>query len=216
MDAYDLPAYRFVNLEKANGVYVDITATMKPGTTKPEMQQMLRNLLVERFHLQAREEIREGTVYELSVERGGQKLKERLDNPPPGDPSLSKSALKMGADGMPDFPAIAGRITGGFGSPGKTRALGTNVPLGDLAAYLEPRLRAPVIDVTGLKGKYDFRLDFVDPNYEASLLLETPQIEMFPPIPSALSSQLGLRLETKKGQVAFLVIESVNKTPTEN
>ncbi len=217
MDAYGLDAYRLVNLEKAQGINVELTATMKPGTTKLEMQQMLQNLLADRFHLKVRRDTREGTVYELSVEKGGHKLKENLEDPPPADPSsISTRELKMGADGMPDFPAIAGRITGGFGTPGKTRALGTNVPIVELVAYLEPRLKAPVTDVTSLKGKYDFRLDYVDPNYDPVVSTDGSSMETFPPIPSALRSQLGLQLEKRKGQVEYLVIESMDKTPTEN
>ena len=114
---------------------------------------------------------------------------------------------------MPDFPSVAGQITGGFGSPLKTRAIGTDVPVSDLATYLESRLKAPVIDKTGLKGTYDFRLDFVDPNYDSPL---APNADAFPPLPSALNSQLGLRLESKKGPVSYLVIESIDKTQTEN
>jgi uncharacterized protein (TIGR03435 family) len=217
MDAYGMDAYRLLGLEKAQGINVELTATMKPGTTKLEMQQMLQNMLSDRFHLKVRRGMREGVVYELSVEKGGPKLKESLDDSLPADSdSISTRPLKMGADGMPDFPTIAGRITGGFGTSYKARALGTSVPIGELTAYLEPRLKAPVIDATGLKGKYDFRLDFIDPNYDVAVLPDASNVETFPPIPSALRSQLGLHLEKRHGQVEYLVIESMDKTPTEN
>ncbi len=166
-DAYGLETYQLINIEKATGIYVEITATMKPGTTKVEMQQMLQNLLADRFHLKTRKEMRDGTVHELSVEKSGSKLKERFDNPPPVDPSsLSAGPLKMAADGMQDYPAIDGHITGGFRIPPKIQAIGTFVTIGELAVYLESRLRAPVIDVTGLKGRYDFRLDYLEPSYD--------------------------------------------------
>ncbi len=211
MDAYSLAPYRLVNTEKANGIYVDISATMKPGTTRVEMQQMLQNLLAERLHLRTRTEMRDSTVYELAVEKGGPKLKAHVESR--SAPNTIAGPLKTGADGMPDFPSVAGQITGGFGSPLKTRAIGTAVPVSDLATYLESRLRAPVTDKTGLQGTYDFRLDFLDPNYDNPL---SPDADAFPPLPAALSSQLGLRLESKKGPVPYLVIESIDKTPTEN
>jgi uncharacterized protein (TIGR03435 family) len=211
MDAYGIESYRLAGIEKAENIYVDITATMKPGTTKVEMQQMLQNLLAERFHLKVKREVREGTVYELSVDKGGAKLKERFDDPPSGDvPNMN--GLKMGPDGMPDFPAVAGRITGGFGTPLKSRAIGTSVTMADLAAYFEVHLKAPIIDMTGLKGKYDFRLDYMSPTWDGP----NTEGERFPPLPNAFSSQLGLLLKKTKGPVTYIAIESLDKTPTDN
>jgi len=70
--------------------------------------------------------------------------------------------------------------------------------------------------VTGLRGKYDFHLDFLDPIYDTIPPPDGPAEERFPPISSALSSQLGLRLEKTKGSVEYVVIESLDKIPTEN
>ncbi len=56
----------------------EITATMPPGTTKEQVRLMLRNLLVERFHLAVHHEARNFPGYELTVAKDGPKLKESI------------------------------------------------------------------------------------------------------------------------------------------
>jgi len=71
-------------------------------------------------------------------------------------------------------------------------------------------VRMYVRDDTGLKGRYDFQLD-----YAAANVRVTDEPEVAPPIEAAVQ-KLGLRLMKAKGPVEFLVIDSVDKTPTEN
>jgi uncharacterized protein (TIGR03435 family) len=63
-------------------------------------------------------------------------------------------------------------------------------------------------------------LDFEGPEYNVVLpdvtIRPTTATEFFPPIPSALSKQLGLRLERTKLPVEFLVLDSISLTPTPN
>jgi uncharacterized protein (TIGR03435 family) len=76
------------------------------------------------------------------------------------------------------------------------------IPLSLFANALSRNLSQTVIDQTGLSGNFDFKLEY-DPG------------ENGPSIYTALQEQLGLRLESKKGPVEIIVIESVSK-PTEN
>jgi uncharacterized protein (TIGR03435 family) len=86
---------------------------------------------------------------------------------------------------------------------------GKAVGVGLLALNLSNSLERPVIDKTGLNGKYDFELkwtpgsDFPTSDADAPLLF------------TALSERLGLRLESQKGAVEIFVIDRVEK-PTEN
>ena len=78
------------------------------------------------------------------------------------------------------------------------------------AAYLANSIGRPVNDATGLKGKYDFNLKWV---------LDwggPPTDDSSPTIFEALQQQLGMKLESKKGMVDILVVDHVEKTPTEN
>jgi uncharacterized protein (TIGR03435 family) len=74
---------------------------------------------------------------------------------------------------------------------------------------LAGQLQAPVQDATGLTGKYDFTLKWVPnmlrPDADPGLGLE-----------GALPQQLGLTLRHTKGQIEVLVVDHVEKTPTEN
>ena len=86
-----------------------------------------------------------------------------------------------------------------------------------LAGVLSGQTDRPVVDRTGLNGKYDFKLEFTpgegtrppenpnepQPNLDARSIFE------------ALQEQLGLRLESQKGPVEMLVIDKVEK-PSEN
>jgi len=76
------------------------------------------------------------------------------------------------------------------------------------AKWLEGRAEGPVTDATGLKGEYDFVLWW---SFDA---LDNP--DAGPSMFSALQSQLGLKLEPKKGPVDVLVIDHAEKVPTGN
>jgi uncharacterized protein (TIGR03435 family) len=78
-----------------------------------------------------------------------------------------------------------------------------------------------VIDMTGLTGKYDVRLEFAPqlslesaPQLSAAAGSPDPQsaVELF----TALTEQLGLKLESRKGPVVLLVVDSASRQPTEN
>ncbi len=75
-----------------------------------------------------------------------------------------------------------------------------------LAKQLSGELRRPVHDETGLTGQYDFKLEWA-PDLDASAT--------GPSIFTALTDQLGLRLESKKGPVQVYVIEKIEH-PSEN
>lgn len=81
----------------------------------------------------------------------------------------------------------------------------------------------PVIDGTGLKGKYDLSLDWAPdignptattPNAESGLPAASEPSG--PNIFTALQQQLGLKLQPKKVTVEILVIDHIEKSPTEN
>lgn len=76
-----------------------------------------------------------------------------------------------------------------------------------IAGILAHRAGQPVVDKTGLTGTYDFTLSYAPANEPNSSLAD-----FF----TALQEQLGLKLESQKVPVNFLVIDHVDKIPTEN
>jgi uncharacterized protein (TIGR03435 family) len=209
----------------------DITATMPPGTTNEQFHLMLQNLLAERFKLKIHRETRELPIYSLVVARNGPKMKESAVAAAPkdgGEPAQLPPPpvqSKMGPDGFPVLhprapgsPIATIMMTDRRGSRARMVAQGNTVQ--DLADRLTGLTKRPVIDATALKAKYDFTLIFkpggmngpVGPTAAAA----TPDADALPDIFSALQAQLGLKLETKKAPIKMIVIDHIEKTPTEN
>jgi len=79
--------------------------------------------------------------------------------------------------------------------------------MGSLAAMLVGPTGRPVVDKTGIEGNFEFRLDYAPDGTADSPL---------PSIFTALQEQLGLKLEAQKVPVEMLVIDHVERVPTEN
>jgi uncharacterized protein (TIGR03435 family) len=90
---------------------------------------------------------------------------------------------------------------------GKAMATCKHVSMSRLADFLSTRVDHPVIDQSGIPDAYDFTLEW-SPDQNAE--------DAGPSIFTALSEQLGLRLEARKLPVSILVVDSIDKTPTEN
>ena len=80
-------------------------------------------------------------------------------------------------------------------------------PLAQLTKVLGNRLGRPIVDDTGLTGKYDFRLDFVPEDLSSGAAAD-----LF----GALQEQLGLKLRPAKGPVEVLIVDHAERTPTQN
>ena len=78
----------------------------------------------------------------------------------------------------------------------------------ELARLLANQLRQPVTDATGLKGKYEIAMTWVPGEPAAD--------DPGPSLIQALQDQLGLKLEPKKGMIDIVVIDHIEKVPTEN
>lgn len=153
--------------------------------------------------------------------------------------------MRMGADGMPKMPAaLAGR--GGtmmaFGN-GRFRMISNKQNMSGLAEALAGQLDRPVTDMTGLTKNYDFTLEFLPEAGGAGpmgmMLPPMPpggggggaaagggeggmradggsESAQAPTLFAAVQEQLGLKLEPRKGPVELLVVDHIEKTPTEN
>jgi len=176
-------------------VAADDVATFKK--LKPtERGPMLKKLLIERFHLVAHVETKTLPVYDLLVANGGPKIKAVAPDPAPSpdaDPS--------------NPPKPRGRITIGRG-----RFKLEDAPVSMLANQLGYALDRPVIDKTGLTGKYDLSLKWTPDNQPPS---DKSSEDQAPGLFTAVQEQLGLKLESSKGPVDTLVIDHI-EMPTEN
>jgi uncharacterized protein (TIGR03435 family) len=163
----------------------------------PEQMAMLRALLADRFKLAFHREQKEMPVYALTVAKGGSKLKES---------SVLPDATPEGP------PALAFVVT-----PGELRLPARYATLDEFASLLQrAALERPVVDRTGLKGRYDFDLEFaIDETLFGGALGKGSEDSTKPSLFAALQEQLGLKLEGTRGPVATVVIDHAGR-PTEN
>jgi len=101
---------------------------------------------------------------------------------------------------------------------GVTVAAGRQAPLSDLTFFLEKSLRQPgisqrVVDNTALAGTYDFGIQFVSPVEENRSHNKEPDA---PRIFMAVEQYLGLNLRDVKRPVEVLIVDGVDRVPTEN
>jgi uncharacterized protein (TIGR03435 family) len=216
----------------------DIEGKTTEGTIPPaQLSLMIQSLLEDRFQLKAHKETRELPMYELVVARGGSKLKMSDDQTPPAPPTPGGAPPRgagpgPGPGGGPAPGPAAGRGAGDpfgngplprgafIGGRGNLRAAAVSVS--NFVNFLVNQLGRPVIDKTGISGLYDLQLEWTPgseqvpgpfaPNPAAP---PPPADASGPSLFTALQEQLGLRLESTKGPVEVVVVDSAQK-PAEN
>ena len=177
----------------------EVIAKIPPDTTGEQAKVMLQNLLADRFNLKLHRETREFPLYEITVAKGGPKLKLS------GSPLPSNNKDKDGYSLIPNFTGLAM-----LPSNGKIRIGANAQPLSTLALVLTDRLGGPVVDKTGLTATYNFTLEFASPNAAPDAPGDAPELA------TAMQEQLGLRLEKTKGPLEMIVVDKGDKVPTEN
>jgi bla regulator protein blaR1 len=174
----------------------DIVAKAEDGgpdrLSMEQLRPMLQALLEERFQLKIRREAKEMPVYSLVVGKNG--------------PKLEASTSERG-------PMVR---------MGRGQLIGTKAPMSQLAGTLSRMVGRPIIDKTGLKGEYDFKLEWTPEPGQGDAPFEMKPKEALPPVDSngpslftAIQEQLGLRLESQKAPGEVIVIDRVEK-PSEN
>ena len=182
----------------------DITAKVPPNASPDDFNLMLQSLLTERIGLVAHHELRELPVYEVSIAKGGLKMKEAE---PLRDGEKASAYSTKTADGGYRLVARMFRFF-------------------DVVKWWERFAQRPLVDHTGLSGNFDFILEFSPDEAQSQL---SAAVGSAPPgmVPAgaylpkmtfsaAIEKQLGLRLEPRKANVDILVVDRFNKVPTEN
>jgi uncharacterized protein (TIGR03435 family) len=170
-------------------------AAQPDGEGQPSGEQwrvMLQKLLRERFQLEFHRDKRELSVYAITVGRSG--------------PKLTKS------ESQENLPSLFFRGLGNL--PAR------NATMTDLANLMQSAvLDRPVINQTGIEGRYDFLLDWTPDEFQFSGLGARPPAPgkdaTKPDLFAAFQEQLGLKIETTKAPAEVFVIERVTR-PSEN
>jgi uncharacterized protein (TIGR03435 family) len=185
-----------------------MSAKIPLGTTKAQFRVMLQNFLAERFKMTFHHEKKEVPGFQLVVAKSGPKFKEAKPTAPaPDDDAADQPGPpKTDANGFPVLPPGRGSRMTMMRGHGAMRA--DEETMAEFAEMLSNQLRQPVIDATGLSGKYGIAMYWV-PGDPAP---DDPGPSLF----QALQEQLGLKLESKKGMVDVVVVDHIEKAPTEN
>jgi uncharacterized protein (TIGR03435 family) len=170
-----------------DSVRYDVLAKCSKPAAEDEMRPMLQTLLAERFKLALHRETRTLSVYAMVEAKGGHKMR--------------PSQLTKTEDGTQD-PQRGNVVRG--------------VLLDEMAGELADSrdFNTPVINCTGLKGRFDFEINFRRHIPQATP--GAPPPDVFSIIQEALQQEIGLKLEPRKMPVEVLVIERIEKTPVEN
>jgi len=131
--------------------------------------------------------------------------------------SFSVYALVVGKKGV-KFKEVPD--TGSNSNSDGTHFEGTPISMARFAEFLSREVELPVLDMTGLRGAYQIKLDWVrEPRTAVEVKGDVPLPADGPPgtnIPTALQDQLGLRLEARKAPIEILVVDHAERVPTEN
>lgn len=184
--AYGITNLQLIAAEWLTSARFDLDAKVSAAATKEQVAEMLRNLLAERFHLEAHRESREIAQFDLVVAKNG--------------PRLKRTPETEGTSG-------AGRI--GRRRPDMIFLHLPQTTMAILASTLSTQANQPVTDATGLTGNYDVDLTW-NPDFAAAGPDSPPELRQ------ALQEQLGLDLKPKKAPLDMLVIDRMDKSPVEN
>jgi uncharacterized protein (TIGR03435 family) len=86
----------------------------------------------------------------------------------------------------------------------------------EFALMTSPAFDRPLVDETGLKGRYDLRLDIAPYLPQPSAGSRTSAIDAAGMIITALREELGLKVEARKESAEFVVVDRAGRTPTAN
>ena len=186
--AYHITEYQVSGPEWLDSARFNINAKSGGAATEEQLQLMLQTLLADRFKLAVHQQTKEFQVFVLAPGKNGAKLQE------------SKSEGESEIVPQPNSMTVTIQRAG----------------VSQMIEMMTPLLGAPVIDETGLKGRYDITANLA--KYAGEM---QPGAGGAPPDPlslisSALEGELGLKLERRKMPLEQLVVDHIEKAPTEN
>jgi uncharacterized protein (TIGR03435 family) len=225
--AYKLKLYQISGPEGMASERFDINAKLPSGSTGEQIPQMMQALLTDRFGMKYHREMKDFPVYALVVGKTGLKMKESPPDPA-ADAAENRKAFNVSTS------ATQTRTTINYGNGmyitfGNNAIEGRKLPGFAMADMLARFVDRPVVDATELKGNYDFTLQFTPEDFGAMMMRAALAAGVALP-PEAMKlieaangdsifnalETLGLKLEKRKAPIEVLVIDHIEKAPSEN
>jgi len=201
--AYRVQSWRISGVDLIVSVdpFYVIDAKTEESASDDQIRGMFQRLLADRFKMAVHRETKEQNGYALAASKNGPKIREvKSGDEAPPLPEYFK--------GKPELKTMMEGSIMQTAEHGLRVITGRRVSMAKLAEALQDPLGAFVVDESGLPGNCYFALEFVPEN--------NPKNVDGPPIFAALQEQLGLKLEKRKGPVEMLVVDHIEKVPTEN
>jgi uncharacterized protein (TIGR03435 family) len=187
--AYGVMGYQVSGPDWLDSRRYDIAAKTPAPAAGEQIREMLQTLLAERFKLALHRETKELPAYTLSVSKNGPKFQESQTE--------GETAVR------PDKRSMSLTVQ--------------RAPVSQLVEILSNVLHSPVIDLTGLKGRYDITVNAT--KYAADLTPKAPgdaPMDLAALIITGLQEEFGLKLEPRKVSLDLLIIEHAEQTPAQN
>lgn len=222
--AYKVKNYQVSGPDWLLADHFDLAAKLPPGSDRAQVNNMLQTLLTDRFKLKFHREPKPLPVNALIIAKGGLKLTPLEPNPV--DPISS------------DFSVGVGGSRGGFNisygkdayfaiTNNKIEVKSLTMPV--IADFLSRFVDKPIVDMTDTKGAFSFTMEFSPDDFRGMLIHAAASAGVQLP-PQALQAiqgsseaslytalrNVGLNLESRKAPLDVIVVDSIEKTPTEN
>jgi len=226
--AYRMKEYQVEGPDWLGAERFDIDAKLPDGAKRDQVPDMLQALLADRFRMKSHRDKKDLPAYVIVVAKGGPKMKE---SPADSDAdTAAASAAPIDVSGSGSRAGVSINFGGGAYytfSNNKLEAKKLTMPV--FADALGRYVDRPVVDMTGLTGKYDFTLQFTPEDYLAMTIRSAIVAGVSLP-PEALKylqgagdeslfssiETLGLKLDPRKTPLEVLVVDQIDKTPTAN
>ncbi len=180
----------------------DVVFKVPEGTTPETVRPILQSVLADRFGLVVHRDTRPIPMWVLTVDKGGPKLR-----PSSGTGESGCKTVQTPFGGRPPGPGPFPNYK--IACRNVTMAAFADTVNEMARDYLNPEIDSShkIMDSTNLKGSWDFDLEWHGRNIPSA-----SPITIF----DALKSQLGLKLEQQNFPMPVLVVDKVNRTPTDN
>ena len=237
--AYRVKAYQVSGPDWMASERFDVLAKLPEGASSAQVPEMLQALLAERFKLTMHRESKEHAVYALVVGRNGPKL---IESAPDADaPAATNDAnpqVRISGRGENTQVTISGgQIGTAHMSMGPNGTMHLEAPKMNMAAFADTLSRffdRPVVNLTELQGTYQLELDLsMEDLRNAARTMglmgpgmgggrggaQSPADAASDPAGLSIFAavqQLGFKLEPRKVALDFVVIDHLEKAPTEN
>ena len=218
--AYDVKDYQIVAPDWMSTDHFDIVAKRPDASGgEQDLRGMVASLLTDRFKMVIHRETRDLPAYALVVGKSGLKIKEL----PPDPDGADTGKVDVNVTGGGHGGTVVNLGNGSYMSYGLNKLEAKKVTFPSLMDSLSKFVDRPIVDQTGLTGRYDFTLEYSIDELRNLVRASGADASQIPdmggdPAISIFSSleALGLKLEPRKAPVQVVVIDRAEKTPTAN